>query len=67
MYRFIFGFQRLVWWPKWTPASRSCLSVTSGMRKRTSCFYFRLRHPADGPVRRQPVAVERRAYLLAKV
>ena len=20
---FIFGFQRLVWWPKWTPASRS--------------------------------------------
>ena len=18
---FIFGFQRLVWWPKWTPAS----------------------------------------------
>src|SRR5439155_26542304 len=32
MYRFIFGFQRLVWCPKWTPASRSCLSVTSGMR-----------------------------------
>src|SRR5438309_11866813 len=23
MYGFIFGFQRLVWWPKWTPASRS--------------------------------------------
>src|SRR6266496_3416134 len=21
---FIFGFQRLVWCPKWTPASRSC-------------------------------------------
>src|SRR5689334_8423682 len=21
MYGFIFGFQRLVWWPKWTPAS----------------------------------------------
>ena len=21
MYSFIFGFQRLVWWPKWTPAS----------------------------------------------
>ena len=24
MYGFIFGFQRLVWCPKWTPASRSC-------------------------------------------
>src|SRR5882762_6507714 len=23
MYGFIFGFQRLVWWPKWTPASSS--------------------------------------------
>src|SRR6186997_2916202 len=23
MKRFIFGFQRRVWWPKWTPASRS--------------------------------------------
>ena len=21
MYSFIFGFQRFVWWPKWTPAS----------------------------------------------
>ena len=29
MYGFIFGFQRLVWCPKWTPASRSCLSVTA--------------------------------------
>ncbi len=35
--------------------------------KTTSCFYFRLRHPAAGPVIRQPVAVERRAYLLARV
>src|SRR5512137_2819828 len=24
MYGFIFGFQRFVWCPKWTPASRSC-------------------------------------------
>ena len=31
MYCFIFGFQRLVWCPKWTPASRSCLSVTAGI------------------------------------
>src|SRR5664279_4283408 len=23
MYFFILGFQRLVWWPKWAPASRS--------------------------------------------
>ena len=27
MYGFIFGFQRLVWWPKWTPASSSCFIV----------------------------------------
>jgi hypothetical protein len=30
MYRFIFGFQRRVWWPKWTPLSRSCFMVTTG-------------------------------------
>ena len=28
MYCFIFGFQRLVWCPKWTPASSRSLSVT---------------------------------------
>jgi hypothetical protein len=27
MYGFIFGFQRLVWWPKWTPASSSCFML----------------------------------------
>src|SRR5512135_80184 len=27
MYFFIFGFQRFVWWPKWTPASRSSFIV----------------------------------------
>ena len=31
MYFFIFGFQRLVWWPKWTPASRSIFMVTTDM------------------------------------
>src|ERR1700737_4870317 len=31
MYCFIFGFQRLVWCPKWAPASRSCFSVTAGI------------------------------------
>src|ERR1700678_4363100 len=29
MNRFIFGFQRRVWWPKWTPASSNCLMVTT--------------------------------------
>src|SRR3972149_5740294 len=27
MYFFIFGFHRLVWCPKWTPASSSCFIV----------------------------------------
>src|SRR5919198_6187295 len=29
MKRFIFGFQRRVWWPKWTPASRSSRMLTT--------------------------------------
>ena len=29
MYSAIFGFHLLVWCPKWTPASRSCLMVTT--------------------------------------
>jgi hypothetical protein len=28
---FIFGFQRRVWWPKWTPASRRSFMDTTGM------------------------------------
>jgi hypothetical protein len=28
MYSFIFGFQRLTWWPKWTPASSNSFIVT---------------------------------------
>ena len=31
MYGFIFGFQRRVWWPKWTPASSSWRIETDGM------------------------------------
>src|SRR3954468_23331129 len=31
MKRFIFGFQRRVWWPKWTPASSSSRMVTTDM------------------------------------
>src|SRR4051795_13245699 len=29
MKRFIFGFQRRVWWPKCTPASNSCFILTT--------------------------------------
>jgi hypothetical protein len=32
----IFGFQRRVWWPKWTPASSSCFMVTTGTRVNSS-------------------------------
>src|SRR3954464_11492485 len=31
MKRFIFGFQRRVWWPKWTPASSNSFMETTGM------------------------------------
>ena len=31
MKRFIFGFQRRVWWPNCTPASSSCFMVTTAM------------------------------------
>src|SRR5262249_23923858 len=33
---FIFGFQRRVWWPKWTPASRRSFMVTSLIAKAPS-------------------------------
>jgi hypothetical protein len=30
---FIFGFQRRVWWPKWTPASsRAFIEIIDAMR-----------------------------------
>src|SRR4051812_3427174 len=32
MNRRIFGFQRRVWWPKWTPASSSCFMLTTATR-----------------------------------
>src|SRR3954452_22850680 len=31
MNRFIFGFQRRVWCPKWTPLSSSCFMLTTAM------------------------------------
>src|SRR5262245_48295546 len=33
MNRFIFGFQRRVWWPKWTPASSRSFMETTGMER----------------------------------
>src|SRR3954454_6639539 len=38
MYGFIFGFQRRVWWPKWTPASRSWRMETDATGA-TSCRF----------------------------
>src|SRR6267143_4951581 len=37
MYFCIFGFQRLVWWPKCTPASRSSFIVSVAMRPPSVC------------------------------
>ena len=37
MNRFIFGFQRRVWCPKWTPLSRSCRVVTTAMAAFLPC------------------------------
>src|SRR4051794_8585820 len=36
MNRFIFGFQRRVWCPKWTPLSSSCFMLTAAMPCRPS-------------------------------
>jgi hypothetical protein len=36
MYSFIFGFQRLIWWPKCTPASSNSFIVTEAKRKSPS-------------------------------
>src|SRR5687767_2023678 len=61
MYGFIFGFQRLVWWPKWTPASimsrmvsgvsRDGISVVGadvdGVSVVVSMFSFRVVSAAD--------------------
>src|SRR5262245_19380836 len=38
MYCFIFGFQRLVWWPKWTPASKSSFIVIDAKKTSVSKF-----------------------------
>src|SRR6185436_20199209 len=57
MYGFIFGFQRLVWWPKWTPASimsrmvsgvsRDGISDEGADEVSVSMFSFRVVSSAD--------------------
>src|SRR5918995_3206482 len=51
MKRRIFGFQRRVWWPKWTPASKSSRMLTTDMNPLSVGGRF-----AGGPVwnRRRP-------------
>src|SRR5258705_12557064 len=34
---FILGFQRFVWWPKWTPASRSSVINSVDIKRRAGC------------------------------
>ena len=36
MYGFIFGFQRRVWWPKWTPALEQLLHGDDGHGRATT-------------------------------
>src|SRR3954451_14104014 len=52
MKRFIFGFQRRVWWPKWTPASSSSFMETTGMRAPFSVSIAILRRASRGSRRR---------------
>src|SRR5215210_6211483 len=47
MKRRIFGFQRRVWWPKWTPASSSSRIVTTATVKLPS-FGYGLRRRGSG-------------------
>src|SRR5688500_13303959 len=47
MYFFIFGFQRRVWWPKWTPASSRSFMVTSLIRLSFGCSSARPDRGAD--------------------
>src|SRR4030095_6845971 len=57
MYGFILGFQRLVWCPKWTPASSSCFMEISLIilfsLVLSSPFLFSVTHPIGHRVRDQ--------------
>src|ERR1700733_13410678 len=57
MKRFIFGFHRRVWWPKWTPASRSC-------RMETTAINMFLQSVAPLPQRRPMAATVERAQVM---
>src|SRR6266536_3124650 len=55
MNRRILGFQRRVWWPKWTPASSSSRMETTDMDFLSGCSWL-----ASGGARVEPASVERR-------
>src|SRR5574337_1576044 len=70
MYSFILGFQRLVWCPKWTPASSNSLIVTdimhylpSGLIRRAPHLPPESRVPAGPPrgIRARVNSVRQRA------
>src|SRR5713101_7459683 len=50
MYGFIFGFHRLVWWPKWTPASSRFFMVTSVIRAPWYPSLLSARRSKRGPI-----------------
>src|SRR5688572_23039021 len=55
MNRFIFGFQRRVWCPKWTPLSKSCRVVTTAMAAFLPCRHVQA--PAYGSSAPNPSAL----------
>ena len=59
MNRFILGFQRRVWCPKWTPASSSCFIVTTAVASATVRPFRSCSRP-----RRRPRAAPGRCELL---
>src|SRR5205814_2196122 len=54
MYGFIFGFQRLVWCPKWTPASSRFFIVTSVTRSPRAIPPFRESRRTGAHTRSRP-------------
>jgi hypothetical protein len=49
MYFFILGFQRLVWWPKWTPASSNSFMEIVTKIYLALCYRISVK-PVDGPI-----------------
>src|SRR6185369_14553373 len=64
MYGFIFGFQRRVWCPKWTPASSNSFIVTSTKRVFLLQSALALAELESGPGALLSVLL---AFLLARV